>query len=85
MGLSDVATDAVCAQSPPAIPPGPGSYEFVKASVSAEGPHLRVLLVARETGERAQKLHVWELLPREATLAQLQGALAALWRRLAET
>ena len=68
----------------PAIPPGPGPYEFVKASVSAEGSHLRVLLVARDTGERGQKLHVWELLPREATLERLQGALADLWRRLGE-
>ena len=68
----------------PAISPGPGPYEFVKASISAEGPHLRILLVARDTGERGQKLHVWELLPREATLERLQGALADLWRRLGE-
>lgn len=68
----------------PLIPPGPGSYEFVKASVSAEGPHLRVLLVARDTGERGQKLHVWALVPREASLEQLQAALADLWRRLGE-
>ena len=68
----------------PAIPAGPGPYEFVKASVSAEGSHLRVLLVARDTGERGQKLHVWTLMPREASLERLQGALVELWRRLGE-
>ena len=66
----------------PAIPPGPGPYEFVKASVSAEGSRLRLLLVAREYDGR--KLHVWEFLPREATPERLQGALADLWRRLGE-
>ena len=77
---TELATDRLGAL----IPAGPGPYEFVKASVSAEGPHLRVLLVARDTGERGQKLHVWELLPREATPERLQGALADLWRRLGE-
>ena len=66
-----------------AIPPGPGPYEFVKASVSAEGPQMRVLLVVREP-ETREKTHLWELLPREATLEQLQAALADLWRRLGE-
>ena len=80
---SALATDPLAVA--PAIPPGPGPYEFVKCSVSADGSRLRVLLVARDTGERGQKLHVWEFLPREATLERLQGALADLWRRLAET
>ena len=77
---TELATDRLGAL----IPPGPGPYEFVKASVSAEGSHLRVLLVARDTGERGQKLHVWTLMPREASLERLQGALAELWRRLGE-
>ena len=79
---SALATDHLAVA--PAIPPGPGPYEFVKASISAEGPYLRLLLVARDP-ETRRKAHLWELLPREATLERLQGALADLWRRLAET
>ena len=80
--MSTLATDRLSVL--PAIPQGPGPYEFVKASISAEGPSLRLLLVARDP-ETRRKAHLWITMPREATLERLQGALADLWRRLAET
>jgi len=67
----------------PAIPPGPGPYEFAKCSVSAEGQHLRLLLAVRDR-ESGRKLHVWQLVPRASSRERLAEALEAMWRRLEE-
>ena len=79
--MSALATD--CLSLAPAIPPGPGPYEFAKCSVSAEGPHLRLLLAVRDQ-ESGRKLHVWQLVPRGAPRERLEEALGAMWRRLEE-
>jgi hypothetical protein len=66
-----------------AIPPGPGPYEFAKCSISAEGPHLRLLLAVRDP-DSGRKLHVWQLVPRESSRGRLEEALGMMWRQLEE-
>ncbi len=75
IAVDPVDTDAL-------IPSGPGSYDFVKLSLSAEGPHLRLLLAVRDR-ESGRKLHVWQLVARSANRAGLEEAVAAMWTRLA--